>query len=225
MRKLRLFCFFLLFSIHSLLACADWLHSPSAMAASTFDWGGLFILSAGSYSVYRQVPQDRKTFLSIRTATHRPYRSILNVGEYFGTGAPSAAIILTQFFVNSDAALAHIVGLTYTIAAVEIIKAGVERERPNGRKHSFPSGHTAMAFATATNMAYFHPWYIGLPMLVFAGSVAYQRVYDRRHWLSDTVGGATLGILFARGAAGLRAKNTRFAALPGGGMVVWNHSF
>jgi membrane-associated phospholipid phosphatase len=71
--------------------------------------------------------------------------------------------------------------------------------RPNsGTKNSFPSGHTAQAFAAATFLAkeYGHKsvWYsIGAYSL--ATGVGAMRILNDRHWLSDVVAGAGIGIL------------------------------
>jgi membrane-associated phospholipid phosphatase len=55
---------------------------------------------------------------------------------------------------------------------------------------SFPSMHTAVAWATLTPYAkaYDAPWLYGLAALT---NVA--RINERKHWLSDTVAGAFLG--------------------------------
>lgn len=63
---------------------------------------------------------------------------------------------------------------------------------------SFPSGHTAQAFATATFMAkeYGHKsiWY-GIGAYTMATGVGAMRVMNNRHWVSDVLVGAGIGIL------------------------------
>jgi membrane-associated phospholipid phosphatase len=59
---------------------------------------------------------------------------------------------------------------------------------------SFPSGHAAMAFATATCLAAALPrWTV--PFFLVAAAVAAERVLENAHYLSDVVAGAGLGIL------------------------------
>lgn len=73
-----------------------------------------------------------------------------------------------------------------------------ERRPDTGAKNSFPSGHTAQAFAAATFLAkeygYKNVWYSVAAYTVATG-VATCRVLNNRHWLSDVIAGAGVGIL------------------------------
>jgi membrane-associated phospholipid phosphatase len=80
-------------------------------------------------------------------------------------------------------------GITYAL------KYTAGRDRPDRSSNdSFPSGHTAQTFASATVLAR----HLGLqptwPALVAAGFVAMSRVNQQRHFVSDVVFGASLGI-------------------------------
>jgi len=64
-----------------------------------------------------------------------------------------------------------------------------------GVNSSFPSGHTALAFATAavfTRESDNNPW-VGIPAYLVAGGVGFSRMYVEKHWLSDVLIGAVLG--------------------------------
>jgi membrane-associated phospholipid phosphatase len=80
---------------------------------------------------------------------------------------------------------------------------------------SFPSGHTAMAFALATSIAqnYDRHWVKGLSYGV-AGLTAYARMEHDDHWLSDVVGGAFIGVGVARGVAALHRSQRDWALEP-----------
>jgi membrane-associated phospholipid phosphatase len=80
----------------------------------------------------------------------------------------------------------------------QAIKFTSHRTRPDGTAMSFPSGHAAAAFATATVLQGHYGWKAGLPAYAMAGWVAASRVQTGRHYLSDVVAGATLGILAGR---------------------------
>jgi len=61
---------------------------------------------------------------------------------------------------------------------------------------SFPSGHSAGAFAFAGVLAWFYPRLAGLFWFLAAGC-AVSRYLDGVHWLSDCVAGAAIGYLAA----------------------------
>ena len=70
---------------------------------------------------------------------------------------------------------------------------------PFSGQDAMPSGHTTVAFALATALAddIHRPWAtVGLYTL--ASGVGWSRINDNRHWLSDVVGGALLGITSAK---------------------------
>ena len=59
---------------------------------------------------------------------------------------------------------------------------------------SFPSGHTATAFATATCLAALLPAW-SAPIFAVALMVAAERVLENAHYLSDVIAGAGVGVL------------------------------
>jgi membrane-associated phospholipid phosphatase len=75
------------------------------------------------------------------------------------------------------------------------LKYAVSRERPDGSSNdSFPSGHAATTFASATVLARHLGSNATWPALVIASFVSMSRVNQHRHYLSDVVFGAGLGI-------------------------------
>jgi len=84
-------------------------------------------------------------------------------------------------------------------AYVQAIKFSVQRERPNGSNSvSFPSGHSASAFATAGVLQRHYGWKVGVPATAAAAYVATARVHDNYHYLSDVIFGAAMGIAAQR---------------------------
>lgn len=84
------------------------------------------------------------------------------------------------------------------------LKSATHRLRPDGSDYlSFPSGHTALAFAFAEFMAQEYgdksPIYsiIGYS---FATTTGIFRIYNKAHWFSDAVAGAGFGILSTKAA-------------------------
>jgi len=96
--------------------------------------------------------------------------------------------------------------LTYSVNS--LLKVGVGRKRPNealahvytvhldsGDPYSFPSGHTAGAFAIATTLTlrYSKNPEVYIPAFVWAGLVGYERIYFGLHYPSDVLGGSLVG--------------------------------
>jgi hypothetical protein len=102
------------------------------------------------------------------------------------------------------------------------IKVTVRRDRPTGECCAFPSGHASAAFATASvlerHLGYRNAW----PTLVIAGYVATSRLTDNRHFLSDVLFGAALGMASGWTVVG-RHGRSNYALMPvpvpGGVMV------
>ncbi len=79
------------------------------------------------------------------------------------------------------------------------IKYTAKLRRPDGSSNnSFPSGHTATAFMTATmlNKEYgdISPW-IGMGAYATATATGLMRMANNRHWMSDVLAGAGIGIM------------------------------
>ena len=108
---------------------------------------------------------------------------------------------------------AHILSQAYAQA----LKFTVQRERPDDSNNvSFPSGHSASAFATATVLQRHYGWKVGVPATVLAAYVATARVHDNKHYLSDVVFGAALGIAAQRTVT-LHSRRYDMAMVPAAG--------
>ena len=84
-----------------------------------------------------------------------------------------------------------------------LIKQVVPRHRPfehqlgpSERTHSFPSGHTATAFAGATMLSAFVPRYRAA-FYALACLIGFSRLYNGVHYPTDVLAGAVLGWLTA----------------------------
>ncbi|RYZ32955.1 MAG: phosphatase PAP2 family protein [Sphingobacteriales bacterium] len=85
------------------------------------------------------------------------------------------------------------------LSTVSLIKGASNQLRPDGSdRSSFPSGHTAQAFATATFLSMEYkdrfPW---IPYAAYglASTVGMMRMANNRHYISDVLLGAGIGIL------------------------------
>lgn len=60
--------------------------------------------------------------------------------------------------------------------------------------YSFPSGHTASAFAAATALLY-HSRKLGIPTMIFAAIMGFSRIYVQVHYCTDVFGGVIAGAI------------------------------
>jgi undecaprenyl-diphosphatase len=80
------------------------------------------------------------------------------------------------------------------------------RQVPMPESSSFPSGHSAAAFAFATGVGHTMPR-AAVPLRALAAIVAYSRVHTGVHYPGDVVAGALLGEALAQGT--IRALERR----------------
>lgn len=108
---------------------------------------------------------------------------------------------------------------------VQGTKFAVARKRPDASNSlSFPSGHSASTFATATVLQQHFGWKVGIPAYAFAGFVGASRMASSKHYFSDVVVGAGIGIAAGRTVT-LHLGHNQFslgaAPTQGGAMVTF----
>jgi membrane-associated phospholipid phosphatase len=128
------------------------------------------------------------------------------------TNSPRAAVVGADLFRAQLLAQ----GTTYAL------KYSIRRVRPDDTSFSFPSGHTAVSFASATVLQRHFGWKIGVPAYAPASYVGASWIQAKRHYFSDVAFGAALGIVAGRSVTVGRGDGC-FAvapmAAPGGGGV------
>ena len=82
---------------------------------------------------------------------------------------------------------------TSTLAVTYALKYTVNRRRPNGGYHSFPSGHTASAFAASSYIWMRYGKNYGIPATALASAVGVSRVVGHYHYWTDVMTSALLG--------------------------------
>ncbi len=100
--------------------------------------------------------------------------------------------------------------MSYAIMAaiVNPIKYSAKEMRPDGStRNSWPSGHTATAFVSATILHKEYgltrsPWY-SVAGYAVATATGVMRVLNNRHWVSDVLSGAGIGIVSTELAYGI----------------------
>jgi membrane-associated phospholipid phosphatase len=109
---------------------------------------------------------------------------------------------------------------------VEPLKFATHRLRPDGSDHqSFPSGHAAITFATATVIERHLGWRKSILAYVIASHVAASRLYDNKYHLSDVIFGAAVGSIAGRTVVHHAADYWSFSPVnvPGGVALLVTH--
>lgn len=206
-----------------------------------FVWGAL----AAREVVDRYVaPPDRPLGFSAEEGGARP--ASWEVPGYAVT-ASAGIVAATLLASGAPSRWQHAKGLAQTLSTGALLtlslKVAVGRRRPDqggapgggfgGESRSFPSGHATQAFEIATYTAlYLHThtfarerrwWHAAVHAGLYgtASLVAAERVWHRRHHLSDVVAGAALGsavataFFFAHERAAGAARPGRLWLTPG----------
>jgi undecaprenyl-diphosphatase len=111
------------------------------------------------------------------------------------------ALVLAVLWRRPSLFLTVVVADALADLLAELGKTVVDRHRPFETQlgpptstHSFPSGHSATAFACATVLASLAPrWRV--PFFVLAALIAFSRIYNGVHYPTDVLAGSALGVL------------------------------
>ena len=96
------------------------------------------------------------------------------------------------------------------LGIVQLLKEAVSKPRPNGTNdRSFPSGHTAAAFAAASFLHAYGGPEAGVPAYGVAVATALARVRADRHFLDDVIAGAGIALLSHWALESLHGRGAR----------------
>lgn len=190
--------------------------------------GSLRLLAAGGGLALAVRPEEdpnrAEQFLD-----HGVFDGGLDFGNTYGHGATLGAGALGLLAAGELADDPNLTGagleiarsLAYTGVVITSLKVAVGRTRPNGGSWSFPSGHTAAAFAVAPVLSRRFGSKVGIPAYAIAVATGLGRMEDRKHYLSDVLAGAVIGMAVGRAVAGPDADERipRLLVGPGGAGV------
>ncbi len=129
--------------------------------------------------------------------------SIENSGDFFAIALPAAALTSTLIWKDGQrATLQFAETMVTSFAVTHVLKRVIDKPRPNGGNHAWPSGHTSSAFTGAAFLQIRHGWRVGIPAYLLAGYVGWTRIDADAHDDWDCLGGLLVGI----GSAYLFAK-------------------
>lgn len=208
MRRLKFYVFLILF-VKSVLAFSQdsiqtpsvskvWFKSksfkimavPSAFILSglyTYGNHGFYSSQVAQYDIHSNFPEFQTSLDS--------YTQFAPAFTVFGLNA----VGVKGKNPSLDVACLYLSSLVATTGMVQILKHSVIEMRPDGSaNNSFPSGHTATAFVAAEllHQEFKHKsvWYsvAGYSMAILTGGL---RMMNDRHWMSDVLVGAGIGVL------------------------------
>ena len=132
-------------------------------------------------------------FITQSSIYAKKHSSIERAGDVIQITIPVTALLIA--FGKDDTQ--GMKELFYTVAASTAatwaLKFAVNSKRQKGGKYSFPSGHTSLAFSGASFLGMRYGMAYGAPAVGAASFVGYSRVYAKRHYWSDILGGALIG--------------------------------
>jgi membrane-associated phospholipid phosphatase len=160
--------------------------------------------------------------------------NIFKAGEVLGqlgTLLGSASVVYAVGRLKDQPKVSHVgMDLIQSLAIAEgltqTLKYATRRERPDlSGRNSFPSGHAADTFAFATALERHLGWRYAAPAYAFSSYVAISRLPANRHWFSDTVFGAAVGIIAGRTVTSHEAHPfpVVVTSVPGGAAVSYVH--
>jgi hypothetical protein len=132
---------------------------------------------------------------------------VANIGNVGGSLYVQLGTGLATYFVGHATGKPQLAAFGADVIRAQVLtqvfvqgtKFAVQRERPDASDSmSFPSGHTASAFATATVVQQHFGWKAGIPAYAFAGFVGASRMASGKHYFTDVLIGAGFGIAAGR---------------------------
>ncbi len=153
--------------------------------------------------------------ITIHQATHeianeKPLGKHSKIGDIMGQLVPNF-IYATSYGIASyannnqeyqDNAVLMVKATAYSGLTANALKRAFNATRPNGGRHSFPSGHSTTAFAFASVVYMRHEnIYAKIGAMTLASFVGLSRINDKKHFVHDVIAGAAIGSAYGVGLA------------------------
>lgn len=218
--------------------------APLNWDSSNWATFGLGVLGIAASSTFDN--QTRAHFYSQQSDHNWASRAGNAWGNKFLVGGLAVGTTAIAHYADNDELATTgenvIESLILSMTTTTVLKEGFGRIRPSetdqndkwfGHGKSFPSGHVTAAFAASTAWAesVSNPSWARRGLAYSLASLsAYARMHDNKHWLSDTVAGAGIGIATAsfvvkRHIADKNAAQIAMLPRPGGGAIAAQWKF
>jgi membrane-associated phospholipid phosphatase len=117
------------------------------------------------------------------------------LGDALFLSIPSLTLGTTLYFDNQEGQKQFYKSFASNTLLTYGLKYSINRQRPNGESHSFPSGHTSTTFQSASFIHKRYGLKYALPAYLGATFVGYSRVTSNNHHITDVLAGAIIGSL------------------------------
>lgn len=114
--------------------------------------------------------------------------------DIIAVALPSVALAVTLMERDWEGLKEGALSAAVTAGVTIGLKYLVKEQRPDfSNRHSFPSGHSAVTFASATYIGRRYGWKWSIPAYALSTYTAWGRVYGRKHHWWDVAAGAAIG--------------------------------
>jgi membrane-associated phospholipid phosphatase len=182
------------------------------------DWLRIGVIAGGSFLIIETVDQPARdlAFKDIRYLHSVPIEAGRIWGELYAPVALFAGFAAHSLIANDNSTrkIAYEIGQAclYAGAIEYVLKSAIGRSRPymnegissyrlftlNDDYHSFPSGHSAAAFAISTVLSRnVGPTWLKILVYLPAAITPFSRVYEDMHWVSSCFIGGAIGYFIA----------------------------
>jgi membrane-associated phospholipid phosphatase len=167
----------------------------------------LYWLAGGGALALAVHPEDKK--INARMAGHD---ALFKGGKYIGSTQVLLPAAFATYLIGRGTGspraehlgMDEIEALLLAEGFAQGLKVAVRRKRPpeldgtQSNTYSFPSGHATLTFAGATVLQQHLGYRAAIPTYLVASWVAVSRLHDNRHYASDVVFGAAMGVMIGR---------------------------
>lgn len=135
------------------------------------------------------------SFAGERDPWQSPARKGVDIStDVIAVALPAAALAGTLCMKDWKGLVQGVETAAVTAGVTYLLKYTVKEPRPDGSDHySFPSGHSAVSFASATYLQRRYGWKFGVPAYILSCYVGWGRCFARRHYWYDVLAGGAIG--------------------------------
>ena len=139
------------------------------------------------------MPQGMRAEEGVLTPS-RGQKGVRTSTDVIAVALPATALAVTLIEQDWEGLKEGALSAAVTAGVTLGLKYLVKENRPDfSNRHSFPSGHSAVTFASATYIGRRYGWKWSIPAYALSAYTAWGRVYGKKHHWWDVAAGAAIG--------------------------------